>query len=73
MQRLTIRGFIVIDYLPRAREAFADLGQWIAEGRLRWKDHVVEGLEAAPDALQRLFTGNHDGKLVVRISRPVGA
>jgi NADPH-dependent curcumin reductase CurA len=68
MNRLTVRGFIVIDYLPRAREAFADLSQWIAEGRIHWKDHIVEGLDAAPDALQRLFTGNHDGKLLVRIS-----
>lgn len=68
MQRLTVRGFIVIDYLPRAREAFVDLSQWIAEGRLKWKDHIVDGLAEAPAALQRLFTGNHDGKLVVRIS-----
>lgn len=69
MQRLTVRGFIVIDYLPRAREAFTRLGQWIAEGRLKWKDHVVEGgLAGAPDALSRLFTGNHDGKLLLRIS-----
>jgi NADPH-dependent curcumin reductase CurA len=68
MKRLTIRGFIVIDYLSRAREAFADLSTWIAEGRIQWKDHVVEGLEQAPAALQRLFTGDHDGKLVVQIS-----
>lgn len=68
MNRLTVRGFIVIDYLSRAREAFADLGQWIAEGRIQWKDHIVDGLESAPDALQRLFTGNHDGKLLVRVS-----
>jgi NADPH-dependent curcumin reductase CurA len=70
MQRLTIRGFIVIDYLPRAREAFADLGQWIAAGQLKWKDHVIDGLAEAPAALQRLFTGDHDGKLVVKVSEP---
>ncbi|MDO7836413.1 NADP-dependent oxidoreductase [Sphingobium sp. HBC34] len=68
MKRLTIRGFIVIDYFPRAREAIADLSQWIAEGRIRWKDHVVDGIENAPSALERLFTGNHDGKLMVKIS-----
>ena len=68
MNRLTVRGFIVIDYLPRAREALTDLGGWIAEGRIQWKDHVVEGLDQAPDALQRLFRGDHDGKLVVRVS-----
>ncbi|WP_176593650.1 NADP-dependent oxidoreductase [Sphingobium sp. EM0848] len=68
MQRLTVRGFIVIDYLARAGEAFADLGRWIAEGRIKWKDHVVPGLEKAPDSLQLLFTGQHDGKLLIRVS-----
>ena len=69
MKRLTVRGFIVLDYLTRSKEARADLEAWIAEGRIKWKDHVVEeGLAAAPGALQRLFTGNHDGKLILRIS-----
>lgn len=68
MNRLTIRGLIVIDYLPQAKTALTDLSAWIAEGRLQWKDHVIEGLENAPGALQRLFTGDHDGKLVVGIS-----
>ncbi|HEX7872302.1 MAG TPA: NADP-dependent oxidoreductase [Sphingobium sp.] len=68
MNRLTIRGFIVIDYLPRAKEALTAISGWIAEGRIRWKDHVIGGLEQAPSALQRLFTGDHDGKLVVQIS-----
>jgi NADPH-dependent curcumin reductase CurA len=67
MNRLTVRGFIVLDYLPRAGEALANLSQWTADGKLKWKDHVIDGLEAAPDALQRLFTGNHDGKLIVKI------
>ncbi|MDZ4068755.1 MAG: NADP-dependent oxidoreductase [Tabrizicola sp.] len=68
MNRLTIRGFIVIDYLPRAKEALAAISGWIADGRLHWKDHVIDGLEEAPFALDRLFSGDHDGKLVVRIS-----
>jgi NADPH-dependent curcumin reductase CurA len=68
MRRLTIRGFIVIDYLARAREAIKDLTSWIAEGKLQWKTQIVDGLEQAPEALNRLFTGDHDGKLLVRIS-----
>ena len=68
MNRLTVRGFVVIDYFARASEAFADLSEWIAAGKIHWKDHVIDGLEEAPDALQRLFTGNHDGKLIVKIS-----
>lgn len=68
MQRLTIQGFVVLDHYERAREAYSELGSWIQSGQLRWKDHVVKGLESAPAALNLLFTGDHDGKLMVRIA-----
>jgi NADPH-dependent curcumin reductase CurA len=68
MHRLTIRGFIVTDFLPRAGEAMAELIPWVTEGRLKWKVHVDQGLEGAMDSLQRLFTGNHDGKLLIQVS-----
>jgi NADPH-dependent curcumin reductase CurA len=68
MHRLLIRGFIVIDYLPRAGEAFAELAPWVMGGQLKWKVHIVDGLENAPDALGLLFNGGHDGKLLVRVS-----
>jgi NADPH-dependent curcumin reductase CurA len=70
MKRLTIRGFIVIDYLPRFHEALLNLSAWISGGRIKWKDHVVDGgLAAAPEAMARLFTGDHDGKLLLRVSQ----
>ncbi|MFC3068278.1 NADP-dependent oxidoreductase [Phenylobacterium soli] len=68
MHRLTIRGFIIIDFLPRAAEAMAELIPWVMEGKLKWKVHVDQGLEGAMDSLQRLFTGNHDGKLLIQVS-----
>jgi NADPH-dependent curcumin reductase CurA len=68
MKRLLIKGFIIIDYLPRAGEAFAELAPWVMGGQLKWKAHVVEGLENAATAVQRLFTGDHDGKLLIRVS-----
>jgi len=68
MKRLMVKGFIIIDYLPRAGEAFAELGPLVASGQLKWKAHVEDGLENALDALGRLFTGDHDGKLLVRVS-----
>ncbi len=68
MHRILIKGFIVIDYLPRAAEALAVLAPLVASHHLKWKTHVVDGLENAVDALGRLFTGDHDGKLLVRIS-----
>ncbi len=68
MRRILIKGFIITDYLPRAAEAFAQLAPWVASGQIKWKTHVVDGLENAVDAVQRLFTGDHDGKLVIRVS-----
>ena len=68
MRRLMIKGFIIIDYLHRAGEAFAELGPLVASGELKWKAHVEDGLENALDAVHRLFTGDHDGKLLIRVS-----
>jgi len=68
MRRLMIKGFIIIDYLPRAGEAFAELGPMVMSGQLKWKAHVVDGLENAADAVKLLFSGAHDGKLMVRVS-----
>ena len=66
--RLNIQGFLVLDYAPRAREMVAEMGPWLAEGKIQWKVHVDEGLESALDSLNRLFTGDHDGKLLVKVS-----
>ena len=68
MHRLTIRGFIITDFLPRAGEAMAELIPWVMAGDLKWKVHIDQGLEGAMDSLQRLFTGNHDGKLMIQVS-----
>ena len=66
--RLKIQGFLVLDYQSRAREMVAEMGPWLAEGRVKWRVHVDEGLEGAVQSLNRLFTGAHDGKLLVRVS-----
>jgi NADPH-dependent curcumin reductase CurA len=68
MHKLTIQGFIVSDYLARAGEAFAELAPWVMSGQMKWKVHIEDGLENAVGAVDRLFTGDHDGKLLVRVS-----
>jgi hypothetical protein len=68
MHKLSIQGFIVTDYLPRAGEAFAELAPWVMSGQMKWKVHIEDGLENAVSAVDRLFTGDHDGKLLVRVS-----
>lgn len=67
-RRARMEGFIVIDYVDRFMEGAMALAGLVAEGKLKHKTHVVEGLERAPEALHRLFTGDHDGKLLVRVS-----
>ncbi len=66
--RLNVQGFLVLDYAPRAREMVAEMGPWLADGKIKWKVHVDDGLENAVASLNRLFTGDHDGKLLVRVS-----
>ncbi|GGC91856.1 NADP-dependent oxidoreductase [Chelatococcus reniformis] len=68
MHRLLIKGFIVIDYFPRMAEAMAELVPWVQRGELQWKTHIVDGLENAAEAVQLLFSGGNDGKLLVRVS-----
>jgi NADPH-dependent curcumin reductase CurA len=68
VKRARVEGFIVLDYMPRAQEAVRDLCQWYAEGKLRYRVDVVEGLEHAPRALNKLFDGSNQGKLVVKLS-----
>lgn len=66
-RRARIEGFIVLDYMHRAQEAYRDLSQWHAEGKLRYRVDVVEGLENAPHAINKLFDGSNTGKLVVKM------
>ena len=66
MKRLSLRGFLVLDYTG-TREAVAAIGGWIREGRIKTEETVAEGLENAPVVLNRLFDGSHRGKLVLRV------
>jgi NADPH-dependent curcumin reductase len=71
--RLTVQGFLVLDYAARAKEMIAEMGPWLADGRIQYKVHVDHGLEGAVASLNRLFTGDHDGKLLVRVSEEPAA
>jgi NADPH-dependent curcumin reductase len=66
-RRGRMEGFIILDYVPRFPEAQAIMGSWIAEGKLKFAIHLVEGLEQAPAALNLLFTGGNTGKVIVKV------
>lgn len=67
VRRGRMEGFIIIDYLDRFPAAQAEVGGWLAEGRIKSSEHVVDGLENAPEALNLLFSGGNTGKLIVRL------
>jgi len=66
-RRGRMEGFLVLDYLERFRAAQVEMAGWVADGRVKHVEHVVEGLEHAPDALNLLFTGGNTGKVVVKL------
>lgn len=68
IRRARVEGFIVMDYLHRAAEAIEKMSEWYAEGRLKYKVDVYDGLETAPRNINRLFDGSHDGKLIIKVS-----
>lgn len=67
-KRARMEGFLCTDYADRAGEAITHLAQWLLAGKLRYRTDVVEGLENAPKALNRLFDGSNTGKLLVKVS-----
>ena len=70
VKRLTIRGFIVTDFAAQEADFRRDVANWLKEGRIKYREDVVEGLDQAPRALIGLLRGEHFGKLLVRIAPP---
>lgn len=67
-KRGRMEGFIILDFLPRAGEAIAQLATWVMGGELAFKVDVMDGLQNAPEALSRLFSGENTGKMLVRLT-----
>jgi len=67
IKRALIQGFLVRDHEKRRPEFIRDVSAWIKEGKLRYREDMVEGLENAPKAFLGLFQGKNFGKLIVRV------
>ena len=67
VKRLVMQGFIVTDYFNEREPALADLQSWVAAGRLKVQEDVIEGLENTPRALIGLLAGENRGKRMVRV------
>ncbi len=66
--RLKIQGFIVWDFAKQEREFQKAMGGWIRDGRVKYREDFIDGLENAPKALMGLLRGENFGKLVIRAS-----
>ena len=66
--RARMEGFLIYDYAHRFGEAIPRLAAWVAEGRIRYKEDVLEGIERAPEAFLRMLRGENQGKQLVRVA-----
>jgi NADPH-dependent curcumin reductase CurA len=68
-KRIRVQGFIILDHYADRFDAFRrEMGAWIAQGLVKVREDVVDGLEAAPEAFIGLLEGRNFGKLVVRVA-----
>ena len=66
-KRLRIEGFIVSDHSDRFGDFAAEVGPWIAEGKLTYRETILDGIENVPVAFAGLFRGDNTGKMLVRV------
>lgn len=66
---LTIRGFIQREFTDQRPAFYAEMAQWIADGRVRYREDIVQGLDRAPEAFIGLLEGRNFGKLVIEVAK----
>jgi NADPH-dependent curcumin reductase CurA len=69
VKRAHMQGFLVFDYKHRYEDAVLQLSQWVREGRLRYREDILDGIESCPGAIAGLYRGENLGKRLVRILR----
>jgi NADPH-dependent curcumin reductase CurA len=67
-KRLTFQGFIVVDYASQFPDFMTDMSAWMKEGRVKYREDIVDGLENAPRELIQLLRGANFGKKIIRVS-----
>ena len=68
VNRARMEGMVVFDYAERFPQAMRDIGAWIAAGKLKSREDIVEGLQTFPETLLKLFNGENFGKLVLKVA-----
>jgi NADPH-dependent curcumin reductase CurA len=67
VKRLTMQGFIVMDFEDQRQQALADLQSWVGSGQLKVQEDVIDGLENTPQALIGLLAGENRGKRMIKL------
>jgi NADPH-dependent curcumin reductase CurA len=67
VKRARMQGFLAFDYAPRFPDAIAQLSAWIREGRLRYREEFLDGIDAAPGAIAGLYRGENLGRRLIRL------
>ncbi|MGA9308725.1 MAG: NADP-dependent oxidoreductase [Candidatus Sulfotelmatobacter sp.] len=68
VHRATMKGMLVFDYADRYAHAAREMAGWMAAGKLKSREDIVEGLETFPDTFLKLFKGENLGKLILRVA-----
>jgi NADPH-dependent curcumin reductase CurA len=66
-----MQGFLTTDFIARFPEAIANLSGWIRDGKIRYREEMLEGIRHAPATVQKLYSGENTGKLVMRLPAAV--
>ena len=67
VKRAKMQGFLTTDFHSRFDEAVTDLSAWVRSGKIRFREQMLDGIEHAPGSIQKLYTGENTGKLVIRL------
>jgi hypothetical protein len=67
-KRLTIRGFVVSDFMQDMQDFVRDMSGWLAAGKIKYREEITDGLENAPRAFQAMLRAENFGKPIVRVS-----
>ena len=67
VKRARMSGFLVFDYQHRYEEAVGRLANWVREGRIRYREEIVDGIEHCPGAIAKLYRGENLGKRLIRL------
>ena len=67
VKRASAQGFVIFDHMDAWDASVAILAQWVRDGRLRYREDILEGIEACPDALAGLYRGENTGKRIIKL------